>query len=392
MKRFMAMVVSIFAWAGVLPATASRRRTPGQRQGKQGCSVITARDCRSVAVRTCFVPGAFVLLAMLALASTARAQLFTPVAIGSAQGPTGSSTITTTTQTVPAGTSIIVMAVALGFEGIFAPESAVCSDSANDVYNTDASALSGADVATLTILCSTQAIASPLLSGSTITVTWSGGLDGYVATTQAFSVTGLASVALDQTAGNYGFGATPSSGPTATTAQPNELLFGAISGFTGDFTPGMNGTAHTCASTGTSTYSGVGGVVGADAASIFGEYCLVSATDAYEATGNIDDQETTFNWDAVLATYVVELPPSLVISNLLTQFQSGVLPEPGKSMEQKLTAIANDVSSDNGLACSDLTAFANAVKAQSGKKVGASQAAYILTQAEDISTSLDCPG
>jgi hypothetical protein len=232
------------------------------------------------------------------LLCVAHAQIGTPVDIGSnqAENVNSPSLSLTTTQAVPAGASIIVIAVV---EGFTIPTSASCTDSGGDSYSIDVSGGSAA----LATICSTPKLAAQLGAGATITVTWSGGSAPFRLRVHAFSVTGLAAAPLDETASAHGIFTQPSSGVTATTAQANELLFGVIvdqdASVSNAFNPGTNGTSNNCAATGTSTYTSLGGV-GSNFPSLFGMYCVVSATGAYAASGTFAMAE---GWDALLATY-----------------------------------------------------------------------------------------
>ncbi|HYW46295.1 MAG TPA: hypothetical protein VE959_25740 [Bryobacteraceae bacterium] len=182
----------------------------------------------------------------------ARAQIGTPVNIGSTQSTDSFSTSlnVNTTQAVPAGASVIVIANSVPNGGGSAtPTAAACSDSGGHTYNTDASEFNSNAAFGLTTICSTHGLASQLSSGATVTVTWSGGSAPWTQDIEVFSVTGLAGTPLDETASNLGTSASPSSGTTAATAQANELLFGAIlnggrSASGAGFSPGSNGTAN----------------------------------------------------------------------------------------------------------------------------------------------------
>lgn len=231
----------------------------------------------------------------------------TPAALGSTtvDGSASATVSLTTTQAAPAGAAII--AIAGDSSGGTAPTSAACSDSGGNVYHTDVS-VSSTGNATFTLICSTPALASQLASGSTITVTWTGELPPQTYRVAAWSVTGLASSPLDQTASATNTNNSPSSGTAAATSQANELLFGAISDGSNDtvaaagFSAGTNATANICASTGTSTYTSLGGfTTGSNVPTVFGIYCVVSATGAYAAQATLTPVNA--QWGAVLATY-----------------------------------------------------------------------------------------
>ena len=242
----------------------------------------------------------------------ARARaVVTPVEIGSnaAAGLVPTALSVTTTQAVPAGASIVVTALASTLFGSQA-SSAVCSDSAGNSYYTDVSENAGVD---LTVVCSAPVIASQLAAGSTITVTFTGvDPDAQDYLVHAFSVSGLAASPLDQTAAAAGTGGSASSGATATTTQANELLFGAFedtgaTASTAGFVAGNNATANDCAATGTPTSSSLGGIDDGNSPSLFGIYCVVSATGAYAAQASLTGNPF---WQAVIATYKLALTAS----------------------------------------------------------------------------------
>jgi fibronectin-binding autotransporter adhesin len=235
-----------------------------------------------------------------------QAQIAFYADLGSNQADSSSATslsITTTTS-VPAGASIIVIA---GSIGAFTPSTNVtCSDGAN-TYSLD-TALFGPVFANVVSISSARRIASQLNAGSTITVTWTGvGAPPWNQRVRAFAVTGLASAPADGSIARHGTGTSPTSG-IATTAQANELLVGAITDESATvaaalFSPGTNGTAHNCASTGSPTYSGLAGVGSSASPSLFGLYCEVSAIGTYSASGSFGSGGSP-NWGAVLATYL----------------------------------------------------------------------------------------
>jgi hypothetical protein len=228
----------------------------------------------------------------------------TPAGLGSivADGLTPTSAIITTTQAVPVGAAIVVISDA---STIFGPQAtgAACADSAGNTYTVAVSNSSG--VGYFTATCSAHAT-TQLPLGGTITVSWSGTApNGQTFVADAWSVTGLAASPLDQTASAAGTGPSTSSGSAATTAQANELLFGAVldTGSTvagSGFTPAGNGTANTCATTGTSTYSSLGGIDSGNPPSLLGMYCVVNATGGYAANATLAGNPF---WQAIFATY-----------------------------------------------------------------------------------------
>lgn len=60
------------------------------------------------------------------------------------------------------------------------------------------------------------------------------------------------------------------------------------------------------------------------------------------------------------------------------------------SYDTQMQAVQTDISTNNGLACSDLTAFINHVKAQSGKQLTTAQASQLIAAATQIQAVLGC--
>jgi len=232
-------------------------------------------------------------------AAPARAQIGAPVDLSvsgrdrAVKGAPAPLSITTSVS-VPAGASIIVIAVANTNKVGGAPASAACSDSAGNTYHTDIS--ESGDGHALTTICSTHGLAAELAQGSTITVTWTGGRRISGVRMHAFSVTGLASVPLDQTASSSGTSVSVSSGAVATT-QADELLFGVI---TSEFSGEATGSGFTAGN----GYTSPGGV-GSTAPDLLAEYSIVSATGSYAATGSLTEPP---RWQALLATYKAAAP------------------------------------------------------------------------------------
>lgn len=78
------------------------------------------------------------------------------------------------------------------------------------------------------------------------------------------------------------------------------------------------------------------------------------------------------------------------LANLITQLQSAPA-GPGNSYLAKLQAIAASVGSgDNQAACNQLAAFENEVRAQTGKKLTATEANMLLAEAAAIETKGGC--
>jgi hypothetical protein len=216
----------------------------------------------------------------------------------------------TTTAAAPAGSSIIIVASSRSGEAS-GPTSVACTDSAGHTYTTDRSQ---ASLTTLTSICATHQIAATLSAGATLTVTWTGGFAPFNQRARAFAVTGLATSPLDQTASATGTSGAPSSGATATTTRAEELLVGAIDNDVATvagagFSPGTNGTANICATSGSSTYTALAGVGSTQAPALFGMYCIVGATGAYSAQATLSNAPT---WEALVATYRGALTPPTI--------------------------------------------------------------------------------
>lgn len=110
-------------------------------------------------------------------------------------------------------------------------------------------------------------------------------------TINAYSVTNLASSALDKTSAASGTGTSPSSGATAITSQVHEFLWGAIGYATKDRATGTWNDGFTAGTQFTDT-GGIGGVEDG--------YKTVSSTGAYTAAKTGVDKDV---WTAVIATY-----------------------------------------------------------------------------------------
>jgi hypothetical protein len=267
----------------------------------------------------------FVLPVLIVAATAAQAQITFVADLGSnaADGSTTGFLTMTTTANVPAGGSVIVVAADVNV-GQTGPAFAQCTDSASHAYSTDVSVfLIGT---ALTTICATHQIASQFSTGGTIRVTWTSSAGGQNVRVRAFAVTGLASPSFDRTAEAIGSSFSPNSGTAATTSVANELLVGAIFDETDHaasdgvgnviLTPGTNGTANNCATSGTPTYTASSGVGTTNPGALFGMQCIVSATGAYQAAGMLSiltlrpvPESAGPLWQAGLATYKGAPPP-----------------------------------------------------------------------------------
>jgi hypothetical protein len=75
---------------------------------------------------------------------------------------------------------------------------------------------------------------------------------------------------------------------------------------------------------------------------------------------------------------------------LITTVQGMQIPQLGGSLTNQLQTVMNDIATGNGLACQDLKAFSNHVKAQTGKKIKSAQASEIQNAVAEIKASLGC--
>jgi hypothetical protein len=242
-------------------------------------------------------------LVPLPATSPARAVITFIGEIGSGAANAPSLTITTTTG-VPAGGSIIVVASASGISG----NTPGCHDSVNGGYSADST--QGAAVAMAVLNVCTKHNVAPTPVGTTITVTWPGPTGTAELHAIALAATGLAATLPDQTTGTGStlqMGSALTTPLSATTHVPNELLIGgfyvSVSPAGAGFVAGTNGTANNCSNTGTPNYTAFPGV--GIAASLWAEYCTVSAQAAYAAKGTIS---ASHSYVGVLATYAEASP------------------------------------------------------------------------------------
>lgn len=217
--------------------------------------------------------------------------LGTPVDVGN-NATTGTAVLSlalTLTADVAAG-SLILVAIANHNSAAVVPDSVI--DTAGNTYTLISAANATAVSATLAYCTN----AAPLASGDTITVTYSSTRNIAM---RAYSVSGSASSAFDQSATNTaGTGTNASVGPTSTTTQADELIF-AVFGYqnTRTFTPGSGYTAGTK----TETTSTIRGVVA--------EWKIVSATGAQTADGTWN---TSTTYAGVVGTFKAAANPVAV--------------------------------------------------------------------------------
>ena len=209
--------------------------------------------------------------------------------IGQAQTKSSGTSVAITVPAagVAAGCSIVL---AIGCVTTAATVSA--TDTAGNTYAVDADASNAAAVRVLILSAHNV---NALVSGDTITVSWSVAVTVKSVTAVAYS--GLATTSTrDKTSTGTGTGTAPSSGATATTTAANELVVGAVAynGFLSDgLTAGAGFTARTGAGTSTST--------AATNRVVFPEDTIVAATGAQTADGTIGGAGGP--WATAVATY-----------------------------------------------------------------------------------------
>jgi len=217
-----------------------------------------------------------------------------------AASASGSTTVTSLTQigiTVAAGKTMFALIAADATASTI-----TVSDSAGNTYtlNADQTAGSGKGIRTLVF----SAPVATALSNGTITVASTAGVN---IAASFFAFNGLVSPApVDKVKTAFGTTATTlSSGNTAITSLPDELLIGAMAiegiatgskGWT-PFTPGSGFTALTASSNSGSPSNFV---------TMQPEYRIVNATNAYAATGTVTASATA--WAAAVATYKIVVP------------------------------------------------------------------------------------
>jgi len=82
--------------------------------------------------------------------------------------------------------------------------------------------------------------------------------------------------------------------------------------------------------------------------------------------------------------------PATMVSSLIAVVEEMNIPQQGTSLTDKLRQISSDITTQNGLACVDLTGFRNQVRAQTGRKITTAQADQLLAAAANIGSALNC--
>src|SRR5437867_4262751 len=236
------------------------------------------------------------LLALVLLAGPARSEAQAAIAFVKNVGVGGTTVAGTSISVTLQGSVSVAVGDALIVTFVMDPAAGAvsCADSRGNSYSVDADVTNGSGTSGVrTVVCSAS-VATALGNNDTITVTHP------LATSKALSVnefSGLRASALDKTAGATGDSTTPASGATALTAQPDELLIGAIGVETKKTESFTGGAGYT-----TLTSSSSGPALGAATANVTidPEYRIVTATGAYTADGTLGRQRL---WAAAIATY-----------------------------------------------------------------------------------------
>src|SRR3989442_3478381 len=190
------------------------------------------------------------LLAFVLLAGPGRSEAQAAIAFVQNVGVGGNTVAGTSVSVTLQGSVSVAVGDALIVTFVMDPAAGAvsCADSRGNSYSVDADVTNGSGPSGVrTVVCSAS-VATALGNNDTITVTHP------LATSKALSVnefSGLRASALDKTAGATGNSTTPASGATALTAQPDELLIGAIgveTKKTESFTGGARGTTPTSSS------------------------------------------------------------------------------------------------------------------------------------------------
>ncbi|HYY06800.1 MAG TPA: DUF4215 domain-containing protein, partial [Candidatus Limnocylindria bacterium] len=233
------------------------------------------------------------LLGLLLLAgpvsSEAQAAIVLTQNVGFGGNTVPSTSISVTApRTVAAGDTVIVTFVMDPSAGAVS-----CADSGGNAYSVDADVTNGSGTSGVrTVVCSAK-IVTALVTNDTITVTHP------LVAAKALSVnafSGLRAQALDRTASATGNDTTPATSATAVTAQPAELLIGAIGVETKSTESFITGAGYIALAPGSSTTSGSA----TDNVTIDPEYRIVGATGSYVADGTLGRDRL---WAAAIATY-----------------------------------------------------------------------------------------
>lgn len=241
------------------------------------------------------------LMAIVALVCLSSSESVAQITLVKTITNSSKTTGTSIALTIPAGGIAAGNSIIVSFAMDPATGTVSCTDTASNTYANDRDVVNGSGTSGVRAVILSAHNVTALLSGNTITCTHPS-VGARALGAAEFS--GLAvSGAKDQTTSAVGQSTTPSSGNTGTTTQAVELLIGAIGveGPSGDsFFPGASYTTI-----------GRGGTTGGNAATnitINPEYRIVTATDAYAATGTLGNSR---KWAAAIVTYKAKPPPAI---------------------------------------------------------------------------------
>jgi len=214
----------------------------------------------------------------------------TPTAIATNTSTTSGTIITVAAPA--AGVSLrntVIVAVAMDPSST----SVAVSDARGNTYTSDKDVTNGSVTTGVRTLLFSAPVTTALLSGDLITVTFGSAVVGKAVS--AYSVNGLVVASrVDQTASAIGASTAPSSGNTAITSQPDELVMGVIG------VEEINGTATALtAGSGFTALTGIG-TASSMGIRILPEYQIVTAASAYAGNGTLNQSRA---WAAAVVTY-----------------------------------------------------------------------------------------
>jgi hypothetical protein len=82
--------------------------------------------------------------------------------------------------------------------------------------------------------------------------------------------------------------------------------------------------------------------------------------------------------------------PAQMVMSLIASVRAMNISKMGTNLTDQLQQIETDITVQNGLACGDLNAFANQVKAQTGKSIKTADAQKLLAAVASIESALNC--
>lgn len=259
----------------------------------------------------------------------------------SATSPGTSTSISIPADGVAAGNRIIVMLALNPASGTVS-----CNDSGGNSYVIDRNARNGSSTKGVRTVILSAHVTTSLTSGQTITCTHPNVAVRVLSASEFSGV--LAVAAVDRKNSKTGNNATPFSGATTKTKQPDELLIGGI-GVEGDagesFTPGPGYTVV--------GRVGTSGGTATDNVTINPAFRIVNATGTYSATGTLGASR---KWAAAIVTYKAA-PATVPVRLAITSVNSGANPSAGAGFPvvvqaQDNTGTPRNVTANTGIALS----------------------------------------